>query len=174
MEGAARVRMQRKLRTHCLARGSLERIHVQESPRLARSNRRMCVRVELGGRQRRSDTDDEAPSPHDHSRQRAGFSAAQALDYPGGDQAALESIIRDERRVELALEGTRIYDIRRWRIAEIVMNAPRRGAKFDLSSGSLDYYEYGNNSFNRNRDYLWAIPRQQWTINQNLGQNDGY
>jgi hypothetical protein len=107
-------------------------------------------------------------------RQRAGFSAAQALDYPGGDQTALESIIRDERRVELALEGTRIYDIRRWRIAEIVMNAPRRGAKFDLSSGSLDYYEYGNNSFNRNRDYLWAIPRQQWTINQNLGQNDGY
>jgi starch-binding outer membrane protein, SusD/RagB family len=108
------------------------------------------------------------------SRQRAGFSAATALDFPGGDQAALEPIIRDERRVELALEGTRIYDIRRWRIAEIVMNAARRGAKFDLSSGSLDYYEYRNNSFNRNRDYLWAIPRQQWTINQNLGQNDGY
>ena len=107
-------------------------------------------------------------------RQRAGFTAAQALDFPGGNQATLEPIIRDERRVELALEGTRIYDIRRWRIAEVVMNEPRRGAKFDLSSGTLDYYQYSNNGFNNNRDYLWAIPRQQWTINRNLGQNDGY
>jgi hypothetical protein len=107
-------------------------------------------------------------------RQRAGFTAALALDFPGGGQEALEAIIRNERRVELALEGTRVYDIRRWRTAEVVMNEPRRGAKFDLSSGTLDYYEYRNNSFNKNRDYLWAIPRQQWTINQNLGQNDGY
>ena len=96
------------------------------------------------------------------------------MDYPTGDQEALRSIIRNERRVELALEGTRIYDIRRWKTAEIVLNEPYRGAKFDLSSGSLDYYTYGNNSFNKDRDYLWAIPRQQLTINPNLGQNPGY
>jgi hypothetical protein len=108
-------------------------------------------------------------------RQRAGFdNTSLALDYPAVGQEALRQIIRDERRVELALEGARVYDIRRWRIAEIVLNQPHRGAKFDLSSGSLDYYRYGNNSFNKDRDYLWAIPRQQWTINQNLGQNDGY
>lgn len=108
-------------------------------------------------------------------RQRAGFdNTALALDFPGGGQEALRPILRDERRVELALEGARIYDIRRWRIAEVVLNAPRRGAKFDMSSGTLDYYQYRNNTFNKNRDYLWAIPRQQWTINQNLGQNDGY
>jgi hypothetical protein len=108
-------------------------------------------------------------------RQRAGFdNTSLALDYPAVGQEALRQIIRDERRVELALEGVRVYDIRRWKIAEIVLNQPHRGAKFDLSSGSLDYYSYGNNSFNKDRDYLWAIPRQQWTINQNLGQNDGY
>jgi starch-binding outer membrane protein, SusD/RagB family len=108
-------------------------------------------------------------------RQRAGFdNTPLALDFPGGGADALRPILRDERRVELALEGTRIYDIRRWRIAEVVLNAPRRGAKFDMSSGTLDYYQYRNNTFNKNRDYLWAIPRQQWTINQNLGQNDGY
>lgn len=108
-------------------------------------------------------------------RVRAGFdNTALALDYPASGQDALRSVIRDERRVELALEGSRIYDIRRWRIAEVLLNEPRRGAKFDMSSGSLDYYSYGNNSFNKNRDYLWPIPRQQWTINQNLGQNDGY
>jgi hypothetical protein len=108
-------------------------------------------------------------------RVRAGFdNTALALDYPSGGQDALRSVIRNERRVELALEGTRIYDIRRWKTAEVVMNQPHRGAKFDMSSGSLDYYSYGNNSFNKDRDYRWAIPRQQWTINQNLGQNDGY
>jgi hypothetical protein len=108
-------------------------------------------------------------------RQRAGFdNTAQALDFPGGGREALQAIIRDERRVELALEGARVYDIRRWRIAETVLNEPHRGAKFDLSSGTLEYYEYSNNTFNKDRDYLWAIPRQQWTINQNLGQNDGY
>jgi len=108
-------------------------------------------------------------------RIRAGFdNTAQALDFPGGDKTTLEPVIRNERRVELALEGLRVYDIRRWRMAETVMNEPRRGAKFDMSSGSADYYRYGNNSFNKDRDYFWAIPRQQWTINQNLGQNAGY
>lgn len=108
-------------------------------------------------------------------RRRAGFdNTPAALDFPGGDKESLRAIIRDERRVELALEGTRIYDIRRWRIAEKVLNEPYRGAKFDLSGGSLDYFRYGNNSFNKDRDYLWAIPAQQIIINPNLGQNPGY
>ncbi len=106
-------------------------------------------------------------------RQRAGFdSTPAALDYPSGDD--IRQIIRDERRVELALEGTRIYDIRRWKIAEKVLNEPFRGAKFKLSGGTITYFSYGENSFNKDRDYLWAIPRQQSIINPNLGQNPGY
>lgn len=108
-------------------------------------------------------------------RVRAGFdNTPLALDMPAGGKEALRQIIRDERRVELALEGQRIYDIRRWQIAGIVMNQPRRGAKFKLENGDRTYFSYGNNSFNENRDYFWPIPRQQWTINQNLGQNPGY
>lgn len=108
-------------------------------------------------------------------RERAGFDdTEQAMGFPTGGQETLRAIIRDERRVELALEGIRIYDIRRWKTAEDVLNEPYRGAKFDMSSGTLDYYSYGNNSFNKDRDYLWAIPRQQLTINPNLGQNPGY
>lgn len=108
-------------------------------------------------------------------RQRAGFdNTSLAMDLPVGGQDVIRNIIRNERRVELALEGARIYDIRRWKTAEIVLNEPYRGAKFDLSSGSLDYYSYGNNSFNKDRDYLWAIPRQQLIINPKLGQNPGY
>lgn len=108
-------------------------------------------------------------------RVRAGFdNTSAAMNYPASGQNALRQIIRDERRVELALEGTRIYDIRRWKTAEVVLNEPFRGAKFDNSSGSLNHYSYGNNTFNKDRDYLWAIPRQQLTINPNLGQNPGY
>ena len=109
-------------------------------------------------------------------RVRAGFdNTPAALDYPAdADMETLRQIIRDERRVELALEGQRVYDIRRWNIAHEVMNEPFRGAKFDNSSGSLKYYEYSNGSFNVDRDYLWAIPRQQLTINPKLGQNPGY
>jgi hypothetical protein len=108
-------------------------------------------------------------------RQRAGLDDTPlAMDFPSGGQVALRDIIRNERRVELALEGTRIYDIRRWEIAEVVLNEPYRGAKFDMSSGSLDYFSYDNGSFNSDRDYLWAVPRQQTTINPNLGQNPGY
>ncbi|MGQ1891614.1 RagB/SusD family nutrient uptake outer membrane protein [Thermophagus sp. OGC60D27] len=108
-------------------------------------------------------------------RQRAGFdNTPLALDFPGGSQEELRAIIRNERRVELALEGSRVYDIRRWRTAEVVLNEPYRGAKFDMSSGNLDYYNYETGSFNKDRDYLWAIPRQQNIINPNLGQNPGY
>lgn len=46
---------------------------------------------------------------------------------PGKTQAELRSIIRRERKVELAMEGRRLFDIRRWRIAEKVMNGPRYG-----------------------------------------------
>jgi hypothetical protein len=106
-------------------------------------------------------------------RQRAGFdNTPAAMDLPSSGD--LRQIIRNERRVELALEGCRIYDIRRWKIAETVLNEPFRGAKFKLSGGTTTYYSYTENSFNKDRDYLWAIPRQQFTINPNLGQNPGY
>jgi hypothetical protein len=43
-------------------------------------------------------------------------------------QSDLRKIIRRERKVELADEGFRLFDIRRWRIAEKVMNATLMGS----------------------------------------------
>ena len=103
-------------------------------------------------------------------RERAGFdNTPAAMNYPTSD---IREVIRNERRVELALEGTRIYDIRRWKTAEVVMNEPVRGGKY--RTNGTEYYTYNEYSFNRNRDYLWAIPRQEFLINPNLGQNPGY
>jgi hypothetical protein len=63
-------------------------------------------------------------------RSRAGFTAAEALNFPAGDQASLRTTIRNERRTELAMEGLRIFDIRRWKIAETVLSGWAHGAKF--------------------------------------------
>jgi hypothetical protein len=44
--------------------------------------------------------------------------------YPGPwtDQAAARTAVRYERRLELAMEGHRFFDLRRWGIAEQVIN----------------------------------------------------
>ncbi len=106
-------------------------------------------------------------------RQRAGFTKAKALDYPGGNQEALRKVIRRERNSELALEGLRWYDIKRWQAGEEYLNSQVRGAKF--ASNNTKYIELDNYKFNKNRDYLWSVPQSQMDINPNLKPNNpGY
>ena len=103
-------------------------------------------------------------------RRRAGFSDASALDYPTG--VNLQTVIRRERRCELALEGTRLFDIRRWKTIETVLNGNPHGAKF--AADNTQYIVLDSRSFNPNRDYLFAVPQSQRDINPNLTQNPGY
>lgn len=107
-------------------------------------------------------------------RARAGFTEAGALDYPSGTSSDLRNIIRSERRSELALEGTRIFDIRRWKIAEQVLNGYPHGARWGDTSVDNGYIRLQKRSFNPERDYLWAVPLTQLDINPNLGQNNKY
>lgn len=105
-------------------------------------------------------------------RERAGFTDAPSLIYPtGGD---MQTIIRRERRVELAMEGLRIFDIRRWKTAENVLNGYPHGAQFGEASIDNGYIRLEKRSFNPERDYLWAVPLSQKDLNPNLGQNPGY
>jgi hypothetical protein len=94
-------------------------------------------------------------------------------------QAYMRSLVRRERKVELANEGQRLFDIRRWRIAEKVMVGPRYGRsrttwlasapKLDENT-TPDYSHVANASvmrvvenmvFNPDRDYLWPIPNTE-------------
>lgn len=102
-------------------------------------------------------------------RQRAGFTDATALNYPGGD---LRNLIRRERRTELVMEGTRLFDIRRWKTIETVMNGNPQGAKF--AAGNTQHIQLDMRKFNKDRDYLFAVPQSQRDINKNLTQNPGY
>lgn len=89
-------------------------------------------------------------------RSRAGMP-----DYTAGlSQAAMRDEIRHERRVEFAMEGTRYFDLIRWRIAETVIP----------SIPNLQ-----NRVFDPAKNYLWPIP--QSAVDQNpvlITQNPGY
>ncbi|MDP9081420.1 MAG: RagB/SusD family nutrient uptake outer membrane protein [Bacteroidota bacterium] len=106
-------------------------------------------------------------------RTRAGFTDPGALTYPGNGD--MTNIIRRERRVELAMEGLRVDDIRRWKIAETVMNGYAHGAKFS-SDQSTDngYIRTQKRKFDPARDYLWAIPSSEIGLDPHLTQNPNY
>ena len=105
-------------------------------------------------------------------RERAGFTDAPSLIYP--TEGNMQTIIRRERRVELAMEGLRIFDILRWKTAENVLNGYPHGAQFGEASIDNGYIRLEKRTFNAERDYLWAVPLSQKDLNPNLGQNPGY
>jgi starch-binding outer membrane protein, SusD/RagB family len=95
----------------------------------------------------------------------------------GLSQEELREIVRNERMVEFGMEGLRFWDIRRWRIAEDVMQGNIPGMRYIESGGSeIQTFTFGGTTraFNPNRDYLFPIPAQELVINQNLTQNPGY
>lgn len=96
-------------------------------------------------------------------RQRAGFTADRALNFPGGN---LKEIVRNERRSELAIEGLRYFDIMRWKAGSQYLNGTVRGAGF--TTWTEEYH------FNEGRDYLWPVPEEQILLNPNLTQNPGW
>ncbi|PXV61008.1 putative outer membrane starch-binding protein [Dysgonomonas alginatilytica] len=90
----------------------------------------------------------------------------------------LRAILRNERRVELAMEGIRYWDLLRWEVADVALNAYIFGAPFPgakrtspTPDGKVDKYErwyVGNRSFRKDKDYKWPIPQREQDINPNL------
>ncbi len=94
-------------------------------------------------------------------RQRAGMPVLTA----GLTQAAMRSLIRRERRVELAFEGLYYSDVKRWKTIETENNGP-----------VLNYLNQVvvQRTFNKDRDYLWPVPSTQIQINPGLKQNPNW
>jgi len=108
-------------------------------------------------------------------RARAGFTDAAALSFDSSlTQTALREVIRNERRTELGMEGLRIFDIRRWKIAEDVLNGWAHGAQYGVQSIDNGYLRVNLRAFDPNKHYLWPIPRDERLINSNLSQNPGW
>lgn len=111
-------------------------------------------------------------------RERAGLPALESLNASiAGNQALQRSAIRRESRVELATEGQRYFDVRRWMIAE--EQSGRQGGDFHGMNMAGDY----NNFFNREKfetrvfetkQYLYPIPFSEMQKSKTLVQNPGW
>lgn len=104
-------------------------------------------------------------------RERAGFTDSGALEYPSLSSDDMRKLIRNERRCELAMEGLRWFDIKRWKAGSEYLTGNVEGATFD-GVGTIRVDSY---NFNEQRDYLWAVPQSQIDLNHNLAPNNpGY
>jgi hypothetical protein len=133
-----------------------------------------------------------------------GVAATQTTLYPAiktTNQTELRAIVRRERKIELAGEGLRVFDIRRWNIAEKVMNgilfgkAMNKAIYYSLPKPTLDensspdYTSFtsllsvvgnfkimDNPRVFKSHNLLWPIPQAELDVNKNPGfkQNPGY
>ena len=95
------------------------------------------------------------------------------------DPDALRTILRRERRNELALEGIRYWDLIRWRTAHEVLQGNFYGASFpDAVNLRQDGEEVDpfsrwfvtEKNFREDADYQWPIPQSEVNINPNLAE----
>ncbi|EAR12134.1 putative outer membrane protein [Polaribacter irgensii 23-P] len=113
-------------------------------------------------------------------RSRAGLQQNLRLDSYSGD--ALRDRIRNERKVELAFEDQRYWDVRRWRIATEVLSVQVEGLKtkrtidgfgnatftfetFDAEASKMNFFE---------RHYYLPIGQDRTNNNNKLKENPGY
>ncbi|MDD4191912.1 MAG: RagB/SusD family nutrient uptake outer membrane protein [Mangrovibacterium sp.] len=87
----------------------------------------------------------------------------------------MREIIHRERLNELAFEGPRFWDLRRWKKAEAYMNQPIRGLNI-YGETAPEFYKVENvfNSSFGKKDYLWPIKQSDLLENKNLVQNPGW
>jgi hypothetical protein len=108
-------------------------------------------------------------------RVRAGFTDPLALNYPGNTAMTMTNQIRNERRSEFALESLRIDDIRRWKIAENVMNGWIHGGKWGPPAIDNGYIRVTERVFKPSKHYLWPVPSSEIQKDASLlPQNPGW
>ncbi|HVK49773.1 MAG TPA: RagB/SusD family nutrient uptake outer membrane protein [Pseudobacter sp.] len=87
----------------------------------------------------------------------------------------LREIIQMERANELAFEGHRNWDLRRWKRSHIELNAPIKGWDIEQKDAAAYYREVVlyNQNF-RLREYLWPLSVNELLRNRNFVQNPGW
>lgn len=105
-------------------------------------------------------------------RERAGIAALNSIDMEG---------IRHERRVELAFEGHRYWDLRRWRTAEEKLTRSFSGIQYVLDYSTRKYQVLIHDNIDGdqrptfpNRNYYFPITKMRTAQNENLIENPGY
>ena len=115
-------------------------------------------------------------------RERAGIPTVQEAwssfstnptEYQSKD--GFRKIIHQERLIEMAFEGNRYWDLRRWKEATQQISQPVRGWNISQEEPEVYYQPVAlfGQTFKR-RDYFWPIKEQDIIVNPNLVQNPGW
>lgn len=111
-------------------------------------------------------------------RKRAGIEAGDdglyGLAKPM-DKIKMRGVIQNERRIEMAFEEQRYWDIRRWRLAETIFDSPLHGM-YILKKGEQYTYqpvEVFSTKFDVKR-YFYPIPYSEVIMNKNMVQNPNW
>ena len=112
-------------------------------------------------------------------RKRAGINTGANNLYglaPGMTKEQMRLAIQNERRIELAFEESRYWDIRRWKIAEINMSQPLKGVSIVRTNNNLSYNPINvlTTRFDAPKMYLYPIPYDEVQRNPNMKQNPGW
>ncbi|WP_316750775.1 RagB/SusD family nutrient uptake outer membrane protein [Pedobacter gandavensis] len=88
----------------------------------------------------------------------------------------LRAIIRQERAIELSMEGSRFWDLRRWKTAGLELNGNVQGWDINQATSALYYRQltFFSQRFVAPRDYLWPITENNLLVNEHLVQNPGW
>ena len=103
-------------------------------------------------------------------RQRAGQPALASL-----SQSEMRDRIRNERRIELAFEEHRFWDVRRWKLGSTYFNVPANKVKVTKTGSTFNYtiQQLEPRSYKESYNLL-PIPQTEIDRNPNLKQNPGY
>jgi hypothetical protein len=92
-----------------------------------------------------------------------------------------ERLVRYERRIELAFEGLRYFDIKRWDLGPALLDGWALGCRngtIDSETGKITWEEghirLEQRIFQPQRNYLLQIPQAELDRNPNMVQNPGY
>ncbi|MFP5436562.1 MAG: RagB/SusD family nutrient uptake outer membrane protein [Bacteroidia bacterium] len=109
-------------------------------------------------------------------RERAGVPeyGSAGLEIPAS-QSQMREAIHKERRVELAFENVRYFDVRRWKEGIQEFGGAFHGMDINATNEN-DFYRlqvFEQRIFNQ-RHYLWPIPQVEMNTNRSLIQNPGW
>ncbi len=99
------------------------------------------------------------------------------VDVPVGDVDAMREAIKHERRIELAFEDHRYWDLKRWDDAKTVLNEPLMGVKVSRTGSSFAYtpFEVSKRVFDAPKMNLYPIPQAEIVKSKGvLSQNPGW
>jgi len=108
-------------------------------------------------------------------RERAGLVPFQLPVGLNKDQ--MREAIRNERRVELTYEeATRFFDIKRWKLAETLINGPAGGMRWTRSGSTVTgaRFSFETRRFTNPQMYYFPIPQSEINKSSVLIQNPGW